>query len=337
MRRRVPVLCAAASLFAATAAPLASAATAPLFSDDFDATTAAAYNINLSSADNRVTFGYNYAADGIPSAPHTVGGTTVGVKMESNLTAGVKAGLTISPKGQSFSGNYRLQFDAWQNSNGPMPGGGTGSTEYLSAGVGYNNTTVNLTATSGSGTWAATSSEGGAGVGTTARDFMINDNTGNMVLAENAPGVYAAGNDSSAQDNFNSYYATNFPGMQAPAAQQAAAPTVQTGTTSDGTLTYRWVTWTMDVSGNTVTWSLEDPANHLGPLLVATLPNAGSTTGNISLGYEDVFTSVNGNRQFSFGLVDNVAVTAIPEPAAIGMLVAAGALPLLRRRSRARD
>jgi hypothetical protein len=332
MQRRIPVLCAAAL----AAAPLVPAAAAPLFFDNFDATTASAYNVNMSSADNRVTFGYNYAADGIPSAPHTVGGTTIGVKMEANLTAGQVAGLTISPKGQSFSGNYRLQFDAWQNSNGPMPDGGTGSTEYLSAGVGYNDTTVNLNTRSGSGTWAATSSEGGAGVGTSARDFMIMNNSGNQVLAENAAGVYAAGNDSSAQDNFNSYYATNFPGMSPPAAQQAAAPTVQTGTTNDGTLTYRWVTWTMDVSGNTVTWSLEDPANHLGPLVVATLPNAQSTAGNIALGYQDVFTSVNGNPQFSFGLVDNVSVTATPEPASLGLLASVGVLPLLRRRRRRR-
>jgi len=43
--------------------------TQTVWCDDFDANTAANWVMNRSSSDCRVTFNYDYAADGIPSAP----------------------------------------------------------------------------------------------------------------------------------------------------------------------------------------------------------------------------------------------------------------------------
>ena len=42
---------------------------ATLFVDSFDLNTSANYTVRTSSADTRVTFAYDYSADGIPPPP----------------------------------------------------------------------------------------------------------------------------------------------------------------------------------------------------------------------------------------------------------------------------
>jgi hypothetical protein len=316
-------------------APLASGAV--LFNDNFDTTSSSAYNINATSSDTKSTFGFDYSALSIPPAPHQVGNSTIGLKLEANLSSGSEQGITVSPKGQSFSsagGGYRLTFDAWQNSNGPFPGGGTGSTEYLSGGIGYNNTTPNATGISGSGTWVSVSSDGDASAtSTTARDYMIHDNSGTFVDGLVTSGVYAA--PAGSQDADDPYYGAAFPG-DAPPAGQATMDANQTGNVRAGAPSFAWVQYQIDVVGNTVTWTMTNDSDNTPPLLIATLNNAASTSGNISLGYQDVFSSVNGAPQFSFGLIDNVQVQSlpVPEPASLGLLTVAG-FGLLKRRRRA--
>src|SRR4029077_10785997 len=89
----------------------------PVFSDSFDSNTAANWIVNRSSSDTAVAFNFDYSTLGIPSAPHAIGGTTLGVQMKANLTLGVIAALSLSPTNQSFPGDYRLHFDGWINVN----------------------------------------------------------------------------------------------------------------------------------------------------------------------------------------------------------------------------
>ena len=98
----------------------------PVFADNFDGNSSANWTVNKSSADSRVSFAYDYAPYGIPSAPNSTNNTTKGVKFEANMTAGVAAALNTSPIGQSFGGDYRLHFDMWINANGPFPAGAIG-------------------------------------------------------------------------------------------------------------------------------------------------------------------------------------------------------------------
>src|SRR5688572_21080125 len=107
-----------------------------LFSDNFDS-AGGLYTINQ-DPDAEVLFTYDYSAVGIPSAPNSTGGTTLGVRFRANhgdLTLGAQA-INISPTGQTFSGDYSLRFDLWINPNGPFPAGGGGSTQFGTAGVG---------------------------------------------------------------------------------------------------------------------------------------------------------------------------------------------------------
>lgn len=270
-----------------------------LFGDNFDANTAANWTLNRSSTDTRVTFNYNYAADGIPTAPNSVGGTTRGVKFEANLVNGVVAALNISPLGQSFSGDYRLHFDMWINANGPFPDGGTGSTEHLTAGVGTAGNRVQWNTGTADGVWFATDGEGQASdTSATLPDWHAYIGT---TLQTAASGVYAGGTEANVRGNEHPYYASAFPGGQtAPVLQRANYPQ-QTGALAVGTVGFAWRDVIISKTGNTVEWSIDD-------LKIVAITNVNLPAGNIFIGYWDSFASLSDNTNLSFGLVDNVRV-----------------------------
>ncbi len=308
-----------------------------LFSDDFDINTMGNWILSSSSADTRVTFNYNYAADGIASAPNSVGGTTRGVKFEANLANGAVAALNISPVGQSFGGDYRLHFDMWINVNGPLPDGGTGSTEHLTAGVGTTGDHVQWSPGSADGVWFAVDGEGGAAdSAVTASDWQAYV-AGTVQLA--GSGVYAGGTETEVRGNGHPYYADTFPGGQtAPALQQANHPQ-QTGALAVGTVGLAWRDVIVNKTGNQVEWWIDG-------LKIATVPGVNLTASNVFIGYWDAYASISDNASLSFGLVDNVRVerlvtnvppyiTAPPVPVAaatganVVFSVAAGGTPPL--------
>lgn len=309
-----------------------------VFFDNFDANTASNWRTNRSSADTRVTFNYDYSADGIVAAPNSTGGTTRGVKFEANMTLGVAAAINISPVGQNFTNDYRLRFDMWINANGPFPGGGVGSTEHVTAGLDTTGTQLHWTGAAGgsSGHWFIVDGEGGSADTTTGvPDFGAYSGTISYAAAS---GVYSAGTASTSRGNGNAYYTGAFPSVGAPALQQANFAQ-QTGSIAAGSPGFVWRQITITKSGNNVDWSI-------GNLKIATITNASFTGSNIFVGYWDAFPSVSDNAALSFGLVDNVrveqAVTNIPpyltsqplsQPAAVGtnvsLSVVAGGTPTL--------
>ena len=282
-----------------------------LFSDNFDSDTSGSWTLNRSSTDTRVTFNCNYATNGIPSAPNSIGGTTRGVKFEANIANSLAAALNISPTGKNFSGDYRLRFDMWINANGPFPGGGTGSSEHLTAGVA---TTGNRVQWTGSGTtadgfWFGVDGEGGATTNSSTPDFSAFNAT---ALQTAASGIYAAGTVGYTRDNSHSYYATTFPaGKTAPALQQSNFAQ-QTGALDVGCVGFAWHDVLITKQSNSVTWSIDG-------LRIASFSNVSfSATGtNIFIGYWDAFNSLSDNAALSFGIVDNVRVERTVIPAVI--------------------
>jgi GH25 family lysozyme M1 (1,4-beta-N-acetylmuramidase) len=269
---------------------------ATVFADNFDANTATNWIVNKSSSDNSVSFSFDYSALGIPSAPHSTNGTTRGAQMKANLTLGVCAALSISPTNQSFSGDYRLHFDAWINVNGPLPGGGASSTEFLTAGIGTAGNRVEWT-TNASADGYYFSADGDGGVSSSSTTF--GDYSG--YIGKNwqtaGGGIYAAGS----LDNANSYYTSAFPtGQSAPALQQSNYPQ-QTGALANGTFGLAWHDVIISRRGSTVNWSVDG-------ILFATISNATFTASNVFVGFWDPFASLTDNTNLSFGLVDNVRV-----------------------------
>lgn len=330
----------AAAAAVALGLPAAGRAQAVLFADNFDSGGSGAnWSTNVAptgtTAVNEANFAFDYSTLGIPSAPNSTGGTTIGLQLRANRPTAatpVFSGVSVSPNGQSFTGDYTLRFDAWQNSFGPFPAGGQGSTQMTGGGIGAVTTNAQFPGTTIDGLYFAASGEGG-----TATDYRAYTAVG-APIAETS-GVYAAGNVAGVTNNTNAYYSTNnFGGVAPPAGQTALFPTSQTGTTMAGTQAFEWHTWTISKVGNTVTWSIRNRNGVDVPIAtvdVTTDPFAGD---NIFLGQFDIngtTTSLGDGDTLLFGLIDNVSVTVVPEPSSL--LLAGLAVPAwlrLRRRGR---
>src|SRR6185369_2990426 len=220
----------------------------PVFSDNFDTNSAANWTLNQSTNNNtRATFAYNYSGYGIPSAPHSAGGTTKGVKFEANYTVAGVAALNISPIGQSFGGNYRLHYDMWINANGPFPAGGTGSTQLQTAGLGTAGNKVEWNSGAPDGVFFAIDGEGQAT--DTSPDIRAYIGT---TLQNSNSGVYVGGTNTSIRRCSDPYYANVFPGGQtAPAAQ------AQSGALEGGTVGFAWRDVVVNKNGNVIEWFID--------------------------------------------------------------------------------
>ncbi len=330
----------AAAAAVALSLPAAGRAQAVLFADDFDsggsgvnwtATVAPTGTTGV----NEANFAFDYSTVGIPSAPNSTGGTTIGMQLRANRPTGappIFSGISASPNGQSFTGDYTLRFDAWQNSFGPFPNGGQGSTQMTGGGIGAITTNGQFPGSTIDGLYFAASGEGG-----TATDYRAYANVG-APLAETS-GVYAAGNVAGVTNNTHPYYtANNFGSVDPPAAQTALFPATQTGTTNPGTQAFEWHTWTIAKVGNIVTWSIRNRNGVDVPIATVDATAEPFAGDNIFLGQFDInnsATSLGDGDTLLFGLIDNVSVTAVPEPSSL--LLAGLAVPAwlrLRRRGR---
>ncbi len=298
-----------------------------LFSDNFDADHTANWTVNTLGPGNDANFFFDYSTLGIPSAPHSIGGTTLGLRLRAHMlgsAAVFPAGVSVSPNGQSFSGDYQLRFDCWWNFNGPAPGGGSGSTQVTGAGIGTAGTLAQI-----AGGTIDSISVGTTGDGGTSADYRVYA-PGFQSSYQDTSGVYAAGNVAGVRNSSNIYYA-GLGGGTPPAGQTLLYPQ-QTGTADPGAPAFAWREFVITKMGDTVTWSIDG-------LLIATidLTTAGTLGGgNILFDQYDINTSVSTDPNspvLEFGLIDNVRVTVIPEPGACA-LAALGALAasVLRRR-----
>jgi hypothetical protein len=291
-----------------------------LFFDNLDLDTSANYTVS-SDADTLATFAYNYSALGIPSAPNSVGGSTIGLKLEANNgdATAAAAAIGVSPAGRTFIGDITLRFDMWINANGPFPGGGVGSTQFVTAGVGTAGNTIHKSSGNADGTWFGVDGEGGSGI-----DYRIYLGTG---LQTPDAGFYAAGTAADARNAANSYYTGRFPGQGPPQFQQDNFPQ-QTGNVKDGSVGFAWRQVEIAKLGSGVTWSIDGA-------LIGNVPSATFSGDNVFVGFWDAFTSISDNPTLSFGLIDNLRVIqAVPEPSAVALAcIAAFGLFAIRRRN----
>jgi hypothetical protein len=269
-----------------------------LFSDNFDTDTAAEWTVFEAHADNnRATFNYDYSTIGIPAAPNTTNSTTRGLKLEANIAAPTFTGLSVSPNGEAFEGDYRLSFDMWINYNGPLPAGGTGSTMSFSAGVGTSNNAAQFPGTAVDGVLFSVTGDGGSGT-----DWRAYVATGAPLGASS--GAYAAtGTELGVLNNTNVYYAP-FGGVAAPEAQLALYPD-QTGLVSIGAPGLAWHEVAIEKRGTNISWFVDN-------LRIATITLTNKPIGsNIFVGFFDINATQTGNQDLAFGLVDNIRVNAL--------------------------
>jgi len=296
-----------------------------LFSDNFDVNSTANWTANASAGSHPVNIFFDYSTVGIPSAPNS-GGTTIGARLLANTAAtnAVFGGVSISPNGQSFTGDYQLRFDMWLNYNGPLGAGGSGSTQAGGAGIGTAGTIPQWAGGTQDSLWFAATGDGNSVV-----DYRAYSSAAPTGYADADPVFAATG---AGNRNHSHPYYTGFGGESAPAAQLTIFPQ-QTNTTIVGSQGFEWRDVTITKIGNTVTWALDG-------LTIATVDLTTVTLGgnNILLNYFDTNGTVSGDPNAGsllFGLFDNVRVTVVPEPStlALGVIGAASFLFLRRRKT----
>lgn len=289
-----------------------------LFSENFDTDRTPAWTVNQGPGDGTADFFFDYSAAGIPSAPRSTGGTTRGMLLQANLTAAVFGGLSVSPAGQAFSGDYRLRFDLWQNYNGPLPAGGSGSTQVTGAGVGTAGTTPQWAGGTQDSVWFGTTGDGGSSV-----DYRAYSSAAATGYVESS-GVFAAGTASGIRNNTTAFYSV-FGGEAAPEAQLIAFPS-QTGATSIGAQGFQWRDVVITKQGSEISWSIDG-------VRLATVNTANVTLGgsNILFNHFDInaTASSDANAPFLlFGLIDNVRVeslaAAVQAPRITGSRISGG-------------
>ena len=301
-----------------------------VYSDNFDVDNTANWvvnkstGVNLNDAGSSANFFYDYSALSIPSAPNSTGGSTRGMQLRANMSGNIFSGLSVSPLGEGFSGDYVLRFDMWLNYNGRLDGGGNGTTQLAGAGVGTSGTTAQW-AGFADGVWFASTPDGGS-----ASDYRAYSP---LALTGYASGnaVYSA--PSGLINNSGSYYTTAFPaGQTAPAGQVVSFPQ-QTNGTLAGTIAFKWRDVVITKTNNFINWSID------GVSIATVNATAMSLSTNILFTYFDsnAASSTDLNApNLLFGLYDNITVTLVPEPS-VAVLTGLGLVALVgfaRRRKR---
>ena len=308
-----------------------------LYTENFDTDHTANWIVNNNGQGvNAANFFFNYSTVGIPSAPHSTGGSTIGLKLGANLggvaTASL-AGISVSPLGQSFTGNYTLKFDWWHNWLGSTTtgigssSGGSGSTQLSTFGIRTSGTTPNLAGASDSVFFAA---DGDGASSLDYRSYSSEATSGYTTASAHA--TYAAGS----QNNTAALYTTLFPAGNTAPATQVGISSTQSGSTLAGTAGFAWHDVEITQLGNTITWTVD------GTLLVTidasnfSTPTAGN---NILFGMSDTSTGAGTPaslfEQLDFTLIDNVSVfVPTPEPSSVtlGALGIVGWLVARRRK-----
>jgi hypothetical protein len=265
-------------------------------------------------------FDFDYSAVGIPSAPNSTGGTTTGLKLQADLFSAALGGFSVSPNGLNLAGDYVVKFDHWANTVGPMPEGGSGSTNLSTFGV-LTTGTVSETILSSDGVFFGYTGDGESSAD--FRAYSVEDENSYNGTTELHATYHAGGTDPRNVPGSTGDEPPGIPGAGAPLYNDAfgTGRTVpqsqtdlfpgQTGTLNGGAAGFRWNAIEIMKIGNLVEWWANGFKLVTVDMTEFTTPTLG---GNISFGHADInatSSSDPGAVDLLFSLVDNIRVEQI--------------------------
>lgn len=260
---------------------------AALISDDFEVDSSANYTVvNDGTPNGTVNFAFDYVTAGIPLAPNSTGGDTLGLRLTANDSAAVVDAYTAFHNTNVKSNIYKLKVDVFMGYSGTA-----GTTEHGHVGVGGNGATFNsiFTPISGSGSFIAFTGDGGS-----ASDYRwyLDAANGGPTTVPGADPSYLAGSANGTAALYQALY-------PAPPSTVAGSP---------GNI---WTTVEVLVKNGTITYNF-------GGTDIVKDTFTGSLNGLVSLGLADTFaSSVDPGTVFT--LYDNLEVT-IPEPTSMALV-----------------
>jgi hypothetical protein len=307
-----------------------------LYSDGFssagDASNYGVYYTTLSggTASSDATFAYDYSALGIPSAPHTTDGSTLGLRLRvdnlGNTFGSAVGAISVITKGLSLPSQYSVSVDLWGNYIGSGNLGVSGGNGSTAAGMGLGTSGAGLQSPNGNtGFLADAFHDGGGGANL---DYRIYANSTRQA-ADTTP-YFAAGQSSTAASHGNAYYSF-LTSHTAPGAQTTLSSATQGGSTPVGIIGFAWHTMTLTQDGTQVTWSIDGHT-------IATVPDSALTFDGSQVSLDAIDSSTGGNttainQLLNADIWDNLTVQAVPEPASLS-LFGLGALGLFLARRR---
>ncbi|MBL9169320.1 MAG: hypothetical protein JNN07_16390 [Verrucomicrobiales bacterium] len=281
------------------------ASAATVFQDDFEADSSAAWLVfdgaETGPSDFEARFNFDYSTQGIPPAPHSSGGSTRGLRLTVNKADDIqdRAAVTVFPKDKSFSGNFVLRFDMWINyPGGAFGAGGTGSTEFSLFGINHVGDKVTWPfGTDTDGLVFAATGEGGAN-----RDYRAYEGVPGAALTE----LQGAAGGFLDRDGAGGIEQENF---TLPADHPLAVMFPSPAYESQGSIGKHWIEVEVRQENNEVIWVLN------GYQMARRSNTSAWTSGNIMLGYTDLFPSIAAPANLAFVLYDNVRVETLDGPA----------------------
>ena len=265
------------------------------FSDTFETNSASRWTLFTSSTDYTTNWAIDYSTQTyvingvtnfIPAAPSGTGTHGLKVSCNKNDGTGAAVGLSLYPKGLTFSGDYILRFDAWVNYAGG-PGGTNGSTEFASCGLNHTGTgtRVNWTgATASDGlffTWAGDGATGGddyrayQGAGSAAPTLLS--------FASSGMSVSGATRDHYSDPFFQSLF---------------HSPTYET----QGASGKHWIQCELAYVNKNIYFQIN------GQLVAQRTNTTTYTSGAAMIGYMDPFASISSVPQDNYEIIDNARV-----------------------------
>lgn len=294
-----------------------------LFQESFDTDQSANWQYNSFGPGNSADFFFDYSTVGVPAAPGSV--TTRGLRLEANVGADTFGGGSASPLGLVLPSEYVLTAYVWQNSVGPFPGGGSGSTHLTSLSVGVSGTASEFQGGTMTGVQFSATGDGGS-----ASDWRAYNGSGSPLSTAITPSVYAAGSLNAS----NPYYQAVFAG-QAPPVDQLMLFPEQTGTTAPGTPAFGWNLWEITKTTSSIDWRINGVDFATVDASLFPLVFGGD---NFAFGHADINDlSSTSTSPLIFSLVDNITVTAVPEPSTVtvvGVVCTGLVCSAMRRRRR---